>query len=602
VNTAAHRRGERDKDLAWAARVQRLEAEVAGLRRAMRTRAVIEQAKGLLAGTLGCTPDEAFDHLVRSSQRENRRVADLAARIMGAAAPVAAEESPTDAGHRANAPLFDPVTYLRQTLGDEPAREPATRDFPMLNTSARGSSARDTVARDSSARDTVARDNSARGATTRGAAARARLQAAVAAISSAASLSELADRLLVEGVGWMNADAVMVYRLEPDGALRLLACAGLPAELASDWRRIPSALTVPVREAIAGDEPVWTQAGDQLHQHFTRLGGGSACLPLRYAGRPFAAVVFLWRTARMYRDDERRYLTAVAANAGRRVHQLSTDAGDAAAPGHWLQATLNVIPTPLVLMSPMRDERGVVVDFVIDYANPQAGQPYGQDPSELLGARLLDVHPELADSGVFDAYRQVLASGVSWTRVAEAETILIDGEPSEVHIGRSAARLGDGLLIAWQPRDADTQLARTARIEELGRVGYAEWDLVSGRMFWSPGVYAIFRRRPARGPIPLEQLPDHVEPDDLPLLEHDVQVLLEKHEDVEMQFRLRTATGPRLLQVRARPVVDVQGELTSLYATIVDLTDLQQHFEALHRASRAAAIRRVNTHVQRQPE
>jgi PAS domain-containing protein len=583
VNTAAHRRGERDKDLAWAARVQRLEAEVAGLRRAMRTRAIIEQAKGLLAGTLGCTPDEAFDHLVRSSQRENRRVADLAARIMGAAAPPAPEESPADAGQRVNTPLFDPVTYLRQALSDEPAGEPAARarDFPMLNT------ARDTTVRETAARDT---------------AARARLQAAVAAISSVATLSELADRLLVEGVGWMNADAVMIYSLEPEGALRLLASAGLPAELASDWQRIPSAITVPVREAIAGDEPVWTQAGDQLHQHFIRLGGSSACLPLRHAGRPFAAVAFLWRTARMYRTDERRYLAAVAANAGRRVHQLSTDTGNDVAPGHWLQAALNVIPTPLLLMSPMRDERGVVVDFVIDYANPQAGQPYGQDPSELLGARILDVHPELAESGVFDAYRQVLASGASWTRGAEAETILVDGEPSEVHIGRSAARLGGGLLVAWQPRDADTQLARTARMEELGRVGYVEWDLVSGRMYWSPGVYTIFRRRPARGPIPLEQLPDHVEPDDLPLLEHDVQVLLQKHEEVEMQFRLRTATGPRLLQVRARPVVDVRGELSSLYATIVDLTDLQQHFEALRRASRVAAMRRVNTHVRRQHE
>src|SRR5437660_9523675 len=39
-------------ELDWAARVQRLEAEVDGLRRAMRSRAIIEQAKGFLSAAL----------------------------------------------------------------------------------------------------------------------------------------------------------------------------------------------------------------------------------------------------------------------------------------------------------------------------------------------------------------------------------------------------------------------------------------------------------------------------------------------------------------------------------------------------------------------
>src|SRR2546430_13630334 len=66
--------------LDWAARVQRLEAEVDGLRRAMRSRAVIEQAKGFLSAALNCGLDEAFDHLARLSQHENLRVTEVAAR------------------------------------------------------------------------------------------------------------------------------------------------------------------------------------------------------------------------------------------------------------------------------------------------------------------------------------------------------------------------------------------------------------------------------------------------------------------------------------------------------------------------------------------
>jgi serine phosphatase RsbU (regulator of sigma subunit) len=65
-----------------AARVHSLSGEVAGLRRAMRTRGIIEQAKGMLAQRLGCTPEEAFAHLSRLSQEHNLRLSELAARLV----------------------------------------------------------------------------------------------------------------------------------------------------------------------------------------------------------------------------------------------------------------------------------------------------------------------------------------------------------------------------------------------------------------------------------------------------------------------------------------------------------------------------------------
>jgi GAF domain-containing protein len=49
---------------------------------AMQSRAVIEQAKGVLAATLHCSPEDAFQHLVKESQRTNRKLRDLAAEIV----------------------------------------------------------------------------------------------------------------------------------------------------------------------------------------------------------------------------------------------------------------------------------------------------------------------------------------------------------------------------------------------------------------------------------------------------------------------------------------------------------------------------------------
>lgn len=52
------------------------------LLKAMESRAVIEQAKGIIMGQDRCSADEAFDVLVRASQRDNRKLRDLATEIV----------------------------------------------------------------------------------------------------------------------------------------------------------------------------------------------------------------------------------------------------------------------------------------------------------------------------------------------------------------------------------------------------------------------------------------------------------------------------------------------------------------------------------------
>jgi PAS domain-containing protein len=571
-----------NEDLAWAARVQRLEAELAGLRRAMRSRALIEQAKGLLVAALGGTPDEAFAHLAQLSQRDNLRVAEIAARIVGAAtlsavetlsvaetlsvverlsvaeaAPAAAEtatpqmdEATADARH------FDPTIYLRGDVEPVPA-EDLEPQVPRLDPPSR-----------------------------------VHLETATAAINAVDGLDELASRLLDAGLGWLGADSIMLYRLEPDGALQLLSCAGLPAQLASDWQRIPSVLDVPMREAIITDRPIWTSQG--RHGFCTPLRTASATLPLRYAGRPFGALAIGWQEPRRLDTGERRYLTGLAACTARRARELTgADLGAAGAAGHWLRAALDVIPVALLLLTPVRDPRGTVVDFLIDYASPRAGEPFGQKPDDLIGARLLDVRPHTWANGVFDAYCEVLATGVPWRPPVQTETVLIDGQLRQVLLGRSATRLGDGLLATWRQYDAEAQLARVARMEDLAGIGYGEWDRSYGEQFWSPGLFRIFDRSPALGPIGLDQFPAYVEPAELATVEQQIRTLTQQHRPVDLRVRIRTGGTARLVRARIEPVVDQSGELRSVHLVVMDITDLLLRADLVHRRERVAAARRV---------
>ena len=56
--------------------------EVQQMRAALQSRAVIEQAKGMLMMTQRCTADEAFLLLTRASQRRNRKLHDVAADLV----------------------------------------------------------------------------------------------------------------------------------------------------------------------------------------------------------------------------------------------------------------------------------------------------------------------------------------------------------------------------------------------------------------------------------------------------------------------------------------------------------------------------------------
>ena len=77
-----------DRDEQVAALVE----EIEHLRKAMESRATIEQAKGVLMATMRIGPDAAFSVLVAASQRENRKLREIAERL------VAAQELPDPSG------------------------------------------------------------------------------------------------------------------------------------------------------------------------------------------------------------------------------------------------------------------------------------------------------------------------------------------------------------------------------------------------------------------------------------------------------------------------------------------------------------------------
>src|SRR2546423_13220667 len=173
-----------------------------------------------------------------------------------------------------------------------------------------------------------------------------------------------------------------------------------------------------------------------------RAGPAAASLPLRDDGRPYGGLSLVWEQPHPFPDVERRYLTGLAALVGRRYRKLARAAGQPPAPGRWLQGVLDALPVATFLLAPVRDD-GRIVDFVIDYASPQSGEPYGQHPADLTGRRLLDVRPELAGTGVFEAYRQGAQAGGGGRPEAPPRMIMLDRGDAD-RTGRPSAGLRGG--------------------------------------------------------------------------------------------------------------------------------------------------------------
>ncbi len=108
------------------------------------------------------------------------------------------------------------------------------------------------------------------------------------------------------------------------------------------------------------------------------------------------------------------------------------------------RTTLATLPDAISALRAVRGETGAIVDFEWTYANPAEAAQHPQTP--LVGARMLDIHPEYRELGLFDALCAVIKTG---------EQSIMEVRGADAHLGAEIAecrtsRLGDGIVMAMQ--------------------------------------------------------------------------------------------------------------------------------------------------------
>ncbi|HEY3686724.1 MAG TPA: SpoIIE family protein phosphatase [Streptosporangiaceae bacterium] len=264
-----------------------------------------------------------------------------------------------------------------------------------------------------------------------------------------------------------------------------------------------------------------------------------------------------------------------------------------------VHAVLDAIHVEAVYLSPLLGEHGEVADFVITAGNQQALARFDGTGEEFVGVRFSRFWQPAMAMGMLDAYREVLRTGTSLARGPFRYDPQEGSAEQPVMLSIRASRVGDGVVLSWRVHDErDEVMDRLRQVQRLTNLGWAEWDLTTDEISWSPGMYRVFGRAPTAGPISLSSMSAVVLPADLPIVREAARTVFEKREPSFNEFRIRRDGEVAYVRLLAEPVLDAQGRPVRIRGTATDVTKQRRDERALESARAQITRQRQTSAVQ----
>ena len=117
---------------------------------------------------------------------------------------------------------------------------------------------------------------------------------------------------------------------------------------------------------------------------------------------------------------------------------------------------------------------------------------------------------------------------------------------------------------------------------EAGRMGAWDWDLHTGLIIWSSGIFAILGLEPFSVTPSLSIWRGCVHPDDMSRVEQALNKCIQEKQPCQSEYRLVLPDGTvRWVEGRAKPTLDEAGECATLKGLLIDVTERKQAEEAL---------------------
>ncbi|XUM02519.1 PP2C family protein-serine/threonine phosphatase [Streptomyces venezuelae ATCC 10712] len=233
-------------------------------------------------------------------------------------------------------------------------------------------------------------------------------------------------------------------------------------------------------------------------------------------------------------------------------------------------SVLAAVPASAMLLEPIQDDTGAMLDFRIVAGNRVRSADWLEAPDQQVGQRFLEARPGAASSGLLAALVDVVDTGKPLDGLVVDYTEQRLGRIHRAPLLYSAARCGVQVLATWQPVQTRAELL-TIDAQFLASMGWGHWDLLSGKVTWSEGLSRIFHAD-VRMPWTLEQLCDALLPDDLPALAEFLSSVLAGEEPAWTRIRFLVLGEVRTLDLLGRPVTGTDGRTWAVNLVARDLT------------------------------
>lgn len=157
----------------------------------------------------------------------------------------------------------------------------------------------------------------------------------------------------------------------------------------------------------------------------------------------------------------------------------------------------------------------------------------------------------------------------------------LGGRLSQLRDGAATALPAQAEAAAYgAPRPAPAATAGAGSL--VGRVGSADWNLLTDEVTWSQELYRIFGRTTADGPLSLDELPSWVWSEDQAALTAAVTDCLVDGRPIDGEFRFVRPDGAvRTVHLTGEPVLDADGGTASMWAVLRDVSELRRTEQAV---------------------
>ena len=431
----------------------------------------------------------------------------------------------------------------------------------------------------------------------------ARLADVAVALSRATSAEDVSSVVLGEGVAALAAAGAGVLLAGEGGQLTITGTVGYDDELIDRLRHEEPDAELPGAYALRTGEAVWLESPEERDLRFPALHGmeggtvSMCAVPLLIGGRPVGALRFSFATARLFDDEERIFVQALAAQCAQALQRTRLE--QKAAEDRFRRA-VDTMLDPVMMCRPERDDAGRIVDLRVEYLNAMADAGTRQ----AVGMVLSEFWPGIRAQGLLDRYIAVAESGAP---------LVLDSYRYDDPFGRPGAggvfdlratRIGDVVFIVY--RDVSERAAREdevrrhrealAEAQRIANLGSWRWDATTGTVQWSDQFFEICGLDPSSHPS-REAFLELLGPDGASELADALAAAAADGSRFEIEQRITRPDGAvRDLVITGEAAADGAGVITITRGTIQDLTDRRFVELALRRSEER--LRREHETVQ----